>query len=99
MAQGGVSQSIAAQAEWLRPELENLTLSSSVLWKRLNVRTDIKPVSNRPSRIPFQVQTGGRPKVAGFDGQNLGRGSAPNESPGSLSCVSFPVEPFSPARH
>lgn len=89
MAQGVVSQSIAAQAEWLRPELENLTLSSSVLWKRLNVRTDIKPVSNRPSRIPFQVQTGGRPKVAAFDGQNLGRGSAPNEAPGSLSCVSF----------
>ncbi len=89
MAQGGVSQSIAAQAEWLRPELENLTLSSSVLWKRLTVRSDIKAVSNRPSRIPFQVQTGGRPKVAGFDGQNLGRGSAPNEAPGSLSCVSF----------
>lgn len=89
MAQGGVSQSIAAQAEWLRPELENLTLSSSVLWKRLTVRTDIKPVSNRPSRIPFQVQTGGRPKAGSFDGAGLGRGSAPNEAPGSLSCVSF----------
>jgi hypothetical protein len=89
MAQGGVSQSIAAQAEWLRPELENLTLSSSVLWKRLTVRSDIKPVSNRPARIPFQVQTGGRPKVASFDGSSLGRGSAPNEAPGSLSCVSF----------
>lgn len=89
MAQGGVSQSIAAQAEWLRPELENLVLDSSVFWKRINVRTDIKPVSNRPARIPFQVATGGRPKVAGFDGQNLGRGSAPIESPGTLSCVSF----------
>lgn len=89
MAQGSVQQSIAAQAEWLRPELENLVLDSSVFWKRLTVRADIKPVSNRPARIPFKVATGGRPRVAGFDGQNLGRGSAPIESPGSLSCVSF----------
>lgn len=89
MAQGGVSQAIAVEAEFLRPELENLTLSSTVLWKRLTIRADIHPISNRPARIPFQTQTGGRPKVAGFDGSGLGRGSAPNETPGSLSCVSF----------
>jgi len=55
---GNNAQAIASQIEWTRPELEPLMLMSSVLWKRINTRTDVKPVSNRPCRIPFQPATG-----------------------------------------
>jgi hypothetical protein len=86
---GNNAQAIASQIEWTRPELEPLMLMSSVLWKRINTRTDVKPVSNRPCRIPFQPATGGLFRVANFDGGDLGRGSGPAEVPGYLSCVSF----------
>ena len=86
---GNNAQAIASQIEWTRPELEPLMLMSSVLWKRINTRTDVKPVSNRPCRIPFQPATGGLFRVAQFDGGDLGRGSGPAEVPGYLSCVSF----------
>lgn len=89
MAQGNVSQAIAAQAEYLRPNLETLMLMSSVFWKRITTRTDVKPVSNRPARIPFQPLSGGAFRTAGFDGTDLGLGTAPTEAPGYLSCVSF----------
>ena len=89
MAVGNNAQAIASQIEWTRPELEPLMLMSSVLWKRINTRTDVKPVSNRPCRIPFQPATGGLFRVANFDGGDLGRGSGPAEVPGYLSCVSF----------
>src|SRR5574337_1380492 len=86
---GNDAASIAAQIEFIRPNLEMLTLLSSVFWKRVSTRTDVKPVSNRPARIPFQPFTGGAFRVANFDGNDLGRGSGPQEVPGSLSCVSF----------
>ena len=86
---GNNSQAIAAQSEFLRPNLEMLALLSSVLWKRISTRTDVKAVSNRPSRIPFQPLTGGLFRAAQFDGQDLGLGSGPTEAPGYLSCVSF----------
>ena len=57
MAAGNNSQAIAAQIEWTRNELEPLMLMSSVLWKRINTKTDVKPVSNRPCRIPFNPAT------------------------------------------
>ena len=86
---GNVGQSIAAQSEFIRPELEMLALLSSVLWKRIGVRTDVKAVSNRPARIPFQPLTGGLFRTGSFDGGDLGLGSGPTEAPGYLSCVSF----------
>jgi hypothetical protein len=89
MGIGNVSQAIAAQAEYLRPNLEMLALLSSVLWKRMSVRTDVKAVSNRPARIPFQPLTGGLFRVGSFDGADMGLGSGPTEAPGSLSCVGF----------
>lgn len=64
-------------------------MTSSVLYKRINVRTDVKPVSTRPARIPLQPLTQGGMKVGAFDGQDLGLGSAPVETFGSLSCVSL----------
>ena len=89
MAIGNNASSFGAQAEYIRPKLELLTAISSVLYRRINVRTDVKPVSTRPARIPFQPLTQGGMKIGQFDGQDLGLGSAPVETYGSLSCVSL----------
>ena len=89
MAIGNNASSFGAQAEYIRPKLEMLTLVSSVLYKRINVRTDVKPVSTRPARIPLQPLSQGGMKIGAFDGQDLGLGSAPVETFGSLSCVSL----------
>ena len=91
MAIANVSQAIAAQHEFLRPQLEELALMSGTLWKRINARTDIKAVSNRPARIPFQPLTGGKFRTGAnlFDGADMGQGSGPVETHGTLSCVSF----------
>ena len=86
---GNNAQAIASQIEWTRTELEPLMLMSSVLWKEIGTRTDVKPVSNRPTRIPFHPAAGGLFRVGQFDGGDLGRGSGPAEVPGYLSCVSF----------
>lgn len=89
MSVGNNASSFGSQAEYIRPKLELLTMTSSVLYKRINVRTDVKPVSTRPARIPLQPLTQGGMKVGAFDGQDLGLGSAPVETFGSLSCVSL----------
>ena len=60
---------------------------ASTLWKCIKTRTDVKAISNRPTRIPFQVQTGGK-FVFGSDG-DMGRGSVPTTVYGNLSCVLF----------
>ena len=89
MAIGNNASSFGAQAEYIRPKLELLTAISSTLYKRINVRTDVKPVSTRPARIPLQPLSQGGMKIGQFDGQDLGLGSAPVETYGSLSCVSL----------
>ena len=89
MAAGNNSQAIASQIEWTRNELEPLMLMSSVLWKEISTRTDVKPVSNRPCRIPFNPATGGLFRVANFDGGDLGRDSGPTKVPKYLSYINF----------
>jgi hypothetical protein len=89
MAIAQVAQSIASQQEFLRPNLELLYMASARLWKRIKTRTDIKPVSNRPARIPFEALSGGKFRTANFDGGDLGQGSGPTEVFGNLSCTSF----------
>ena len=89
MALGNNASSYGAQAEYIRPKLELLTAISSTLYKRINVRTDVKPVSTRPARIPLQPLSQGGMKIGNFDGGDLGLGSAPVETYGSLSCVSL----------
>jgi len=88
---GTVSQNIASQAEMLRDTLEELVLFQGVLWKRINKATDITAISNRPARIPFNVLTGGifRTGANLFDGGDMNRGSAPTQTFGNLSAVSF----------
>jgi hypothetical protein len=89
VAIGNNASSYGAQAEYIRPKLELLTAIASTLYKRINVRTDVKPVSTRPARIPLQPLTQGGMKIGNFDGADLGLGSAPVETYGSLSCVSL----------
>ncbi len=88
---GSVSQAIASQAEFLRGTLEELVLLQGVLWKRINKSTEVTAISNRPARIPFNVLTGGifRTGTNLFDNAPLGRGSAPTQTFGTLSAVSF----------
>jgi len=88
MPTGSNAQSIAAQIEWTRPDLEMLTMLSSVFWKRIQ-KSKIKAVSTRPSRIPYQPATGGLFGVWNADGADMERGSGPQEVPGYISCVSF----------
>ncbi|MGH9343299.1 MAG: hypothetical protein ACRD19_06005 [Terriglobia bacterium] len=89
MSVASVSQTIASQHEFLRPELELLYMASSRLWSRIKARTDIQPVSNRPSRIPFEALSGGKFRAWNPDGGDMGQGSGPTEVYGTLSCVYF----------
>ena len=91
MPAGSVSQNIASQLEYTRNILEELVLLQGVLLKRINKATDIKAISNRPARIPFNVLTGGIIRTGAnlFDGSDLGRGSAPVQTFGTLSAVSI----------
>ena len=92
MPAGSVQQNIASQLEHVRDTLEELVLlDANTLWSRIEKSTDITAVSNRPARIPFNVLTGGlaRTGVNLFDGSDLGRGSAPTQTFGNLSCVSI----------
>ena len=89
MAVADVSQSLALQQEYVRPELEDLSLSASVLWKRIEENTKIKAVSNRPSRVPTMPIRGGKGRRGSLDGADMGIGSGPQTVPGTVSPVTL----------
>lgn len=90
MAAGNAAQTIASQQEWVRPELEDLSLVSSTLWKRIEKSTKVKPVSNRPFRLPTLPVQGGKFRTGNLlDGADMGRGSGPVEVPGTGTCVTY----------
>ncbi len=91
MSAAGVAQTLASQREYIKEDLALLYAMSGTLWKMLQARTDVKAISNRPARIPFEVLAGGKfhSDPSNFNGGDLGRGSGPTEVPGYLSCVSF----------
>jgi hypothetical protein len=86
---GNVASSLAMQKEHVVPKIEKLALSSSRLWKHIKLNTKLKPVSNRPCRVPFQPLQAGKFRVAQLDDGDLGLGSGPQTVPGTLSCVAF----------
>jgi hypothetical protein len=88
MGVANVDQTLALQQEWVRPELEDLALSASVLWKRFK-QTSKKPVSNRLARIPTMPSRGGKPRVANLDGGDLGLGSGPLTIPGQITTTTL----------
>lgn len=87
MSIGNNASAFGAQMEYVRKELPRLSLEASVLLNRIKVRTDVQPVSTRPARIPLQPLTQGGMKVNSFNGADMGLGSAPVETFGSLTCV------------
>lgn len=86
---GDNSAALAAQKEAIRPELPQLMLLESVFWPLIKTRTDLTPVSSRPTRVPTQPISGGLFRVMNPDGGDAGRGSGPQEVPGYLSCASY----------
>ena len=90
MAAGNAAQTIASQQEYVRPELEDLSLVASTLWKRIEKSTKVKPVSNRPFRLPTEVIQGAKFRTGNLlDGSDMGRGSGPVEVPGTGTCVTY----------
>jgi hypothetical protein len=89
MAIANAAQALASEQEWVRPELEDLALSSSILWKRFGKNTQVKPVSDRPSRIPTMPSRGGKPRVGSMNGADMGIGSGPTQVPGQLTTVCY----------
>jgi hypothetical protein len=88
MGVASVDQSLALQQEWVRPDLEDLALSASVLWKRFK-STQTKKVSNRLARIPTMPSRGGKPRVGNLDGGDLGLGSGPTTIPGQITTTTL----------
>lgn len=86
---GNVAAAVPTQKEYVVPKLEKLALAGSRLWKYMKLNTKIKPISNRPARIPMQPLTAGKFRVGQFDGGDNGRGSGPQTVPATVSCVSF----------
>src|ERR1700687_525209 len=89
MAIASAAQALASEQEWVRLELEALALSSSILWKRMGKNTQVKPVSDRPSRIPTMPSRGGKPRVGNMNGSDMGIGSGPTQVPGQLTTVCY----------
>src|SRR5580658_955853 len=82
-------QALASEQEYVRPELEDLSLSASVLRKRIQKNTSVKPVSDRPSRIPTMPSLGGKPRVGNMNGADMGIGSGPIQVPGQITPVCY----------
>lgn len=89
MPVGNLAGSLALQKEYVVPKLEKLALAGSRLWKHVKLNTKIKPVSNRPTRIPLQPLNAAKVRVGNFDGGPLGLGAGPQTVPATISCVSF----------
>ena len=90
MAAGNAAQTIASQQEYVRPELDDLSLVANTLWARIEKSTKVKPVSNRPFRLPTMPVQGGKFRTGNLlDGADMGRGSGPVEVPGTGTCVTY----------
>ena len=89
MPVGNLAAAVGLEKEYVSPKYELLAMSEAKLWGRMKINTKVKPVSNRPFRIPMQPLTAGKFRVAGLDGQDLGLGSGPQLVPATSSCVSF----------
>jgi hypothetical protein len=89
MSIANAAAALASEQERVRPELENLALSSSKLWKRFEKNTKVKAVSDRPTRLPTMPSSGGKHSVGNMDGADMGIGSGPTQVPGLLTTVCY----------
>ena len=89
MPAGTNAAALAAQKEAIEPELPQMFLTASIFWGRTEVATDVVPVSSRPTRVPTLQSPGTSVSVAGFDGQPMGRGGAPQEVTAYIALASY----------
>ena len=89
MPVGNLAAAVGTQKEYVVPRVEMLALTASRLWKKIKPNTKIRPVSNRPTRIPLQPLNAAKVSVGNFDGGGLGPGAGPQIVPATISCVSF----------
>lgn len=69
-------------------DLNDMVALDSVFWNLIKVRPkDV--VSTRPERIVYKVGRGIKSRATGLDGQDLGRGGAPQFAYGNVPPVSF----------
>lgn len=89
MAVGNNASVLAGQLEKVHSsDIEDLFQLDSVLWKYFKARPKDE-VSTRPERIPYEVGIGIKSRASSFDGQDLGRGGAPDYTYGNVAPVSF----------
>lgn len=76
MSIASVTQTLALQREQVRPDLVRLIPFDSSLWSQIKTRADITTVSNRPTRVPQYLLSGGKHSFKNYDGGDLGQGSS-----------------------
>ena len=76
MSIASVSQTLALQREQVRPDLVRLIPFDTSLWSQIKPKADVTVVSNRPTRVPQYVLSGGKHSFKNYDGGDLGLGSS-----------------------
>lgn len=76
MSIASVSQTLALQRERVRPDLPRLIPFSYGLWSQVKKRADVTVVSNRPTRVPQYLTSGGKHGFRNPDGGDLQQGSS-----------------------
>jgi hypothetical protein len=89
MPVGNNNAILAAQIEKVQPnDLEELYALDSVLWGKIKARPK-DTVSTRPERVVFNVYPGGKSRQVTLDGDDLGRGGAPQFAYGTIAPYAF----------
>lgn len=86
---GDVSSALGMMHEQVRPELPRLYQQDDTLWSEIKSRSDIEVVSARPTRVPLNLLSGGKPRVVDPNGGDYGRGSSFVTDAGTLTPVYF----------
>lgn len=89
MPVGNNSAILAAEIEKVQgTDLEELYALDSVLWKEIKALPK-DTVSTRPERVVFDVYPGGKARANTLDGDDLGRGGAPQFAYGNVAPYAF----------
>lgn len=89
MPVGNNNAILAAQLEKVNgSDLEELYALDSVLWKEIKAQSK-DTVSTRPERVVFDVYPGGKSRQVTLDGDDLGRGGAPQFAFGTVAPFAF----------
>ena len=89
MGIANAAQALASEQERVSPILDDLSLQSSILRKRIQKDTTAHPVSDRPCRMPTMPSRGGKPRVGNMNGADMGIGSGPTQVVGQATTVCY----------